>query len=154
MSRSIGSWLSGPQAGLENGADAGAWRGEKLGLPESGPGSIASSWPRVLALFLDWVMCYGVSLLFVGVLSPRLSTAVLGVWFVVGVVAVSAFSFTPGQFVVGMRVIRVDGADRVGVIRAFFRQVLLVFIVPPLLNDADGRGLHDRATGTALVRTR
>ncbi|MGZ8180289.1 RDD family protein [Williamsia sp. SKLECPSW1] len=154
MSRAIGSWLSGPQSGMEPGADTGAWRGEKLGLPESGPGSLAPSWPRVLALFVDWVMCYGVSLLFVGFLSQTLSTVVLGIWFVVGVLTVTLFSFTPGQFVVGMRVVRVDGGGRVGVVRAFFRQLLIVFIVPPLVNDPDGRGLHDRATGTALVRTR
>ncbi|MEH3157209.1 MAG: RDD family protein [Gordonia paraffinivorans] len=154
MSRPLGSWLSGPQAGVDPGADAGAWRGEKLGFGESGPGSLASSWPRVLGLFVDWVMCYGVSLLFVGFLSQSLSTVVLGIWFVVGLVTVTLFSFTPGQFVVGMRVVRVDGAGRVGIVRAFFRQLLIVFIVPPLLNDADGRGLHDRATGTALVRTR
>ncbi|MCP2162588.1 RDD family protein [Williamsia serinedens] len=134
--------------------DTGAWRGEKLGLPQSGPGSLASSWPRVLALFVDWVMCYGVSLLFVGFLAQQLSTVVLGIWFVVGMLTVTLFSFSPGQFVVGMRVVRVDGAARVGIIRAFFRQLLIVFIVPPLLNDPDGRGLHDRATGTALVRTR
>ncbi len=139
---------------MDQAADTGAWRGEKLGFGESGPGSLASSWPRVLGLFVDWVMCYGVSLLFVGFLSQSLSTVVLGIWFVVGLLAVSMFSFTPGQFLVGLQVVRVDGAGRVGIVRAFFRQLLIVFIVPPLLNDADGRGLHDRATGTALVRTR
>lgn len=139
---------------MDQAADTGAWRGEKLGFGESGPGSLASSWPRVLGLFVDWVMCYGVSLLFVGFLSQSLSTVVLGIWFVVGLLAVSVFSFTPGQFLVGLQVVRVDGAGRVGIVRAFFRQLLIVFIVPPLLNDADGRGLHDRATGTALVRTR
>jgi hypothetical protein len=40
------------------------------------------------------------------------------------------------------------------VLRALARQLLIVFLVPPLINDTDGRGLHDRATGTALVRTR
>lgn len=139
---------------MDQAADTGAWRGEKLGFGESGPGSLASSWPRVLGLFVDWVMCYGVSLLFVGFLSQSLSTVVLGIWFVVGLLAVSVFSFTPGQFLVGLQVVRVDGSGRVGIVRAFFRQLLIVFIVPPLLNDADGRGLHDRATGTALVRTR
>ncbi|MCX6470607.1 RDD family protein [Williamsia herbipolensis] len=153
MGRTTGSWLSGPQAGLDN-TDVGAYRGETLGLPESGPGSLVSSWQRVLGLFVDWVMCYGVSLLFVGFLSPSLSTVVLAVWFVVGVVTVTLFSFTPGQFIVGMRVARVDGGGSVGIVRAVARQILIVFIVPPLVNDAIGRGMHDRATGTALVRAR
>ena len=31
---------------------------------------------------------------------------------------------------------------------------LLCLLVPALLVDADGRGLHDRLTGTAVVRER
>jgi uncharacterized RDD family membrane protein YckC len=150
-----GSWLSGPQSALQDGADIGAYRGEKLGLPESGPGSLASSWHRSLGLLIDWLMCGGISLLFVQDLqSSSLSTIVLLVWFVVGAVTVTAFGFTPGQFVTGLQVARVDGVARVGLLRALARQLLIVFLVPPLINDTDGRGLHDRATGTALVRTR
>ena len=41
--QAIGSWLSGPRAAAEEmGADFG-YRGERLGLPEDGPGSIARS---------------------------------------------------------------------------------------------------------------
>jgi uncharacterized RDD family membrane protein YckC len=155
MGRITGSWLSGPQSALEDGADIGAYRGDKLGLPESGPGSLATSWLRCAGLFVDWVMCGGISLLFVQDLqSSSLSTIVLLVWFVVGAATVTAFGFTPGQFVTGMRVAPVDGGERVGLLRALGRQILIVFLVPPLINDTDGRGLHDRATGTALVRTR
>jgi uncharacterized RDD family membrane protein YckC len=155
MGRITGSWLSGPQAALEDGADVGDYRGEKLGLPESGPGALASSWHRCLGLLADWLMCGGISLLFVQDLqSSSLSTVVLGVWFIIGVGTVTTFGFTPGQFLTGMRVARVDGGDRVGFVRALIRQVLIVFLVPPLINDHDGRGMHDRATGTALIRAR
>ena len=34
------------------------------------------------------------------------------------------------------------------------RNLLIVFIVPPLIQDVDGRGMHDRATGTILVKAR
>jgi len=30
--------------------------------------------------------------------------------------------------------------------------VLLVLVVPPLIMDADGRGLHDRAAGSIVTR--
>lgn len=165
MGRVTGSWLSGPQIGPGEG---GEYRGEDLGLPESGPGSLAGGWLRTLGLLVDWVLAGGVSLLFVSFESPNLGTTVLAVWFVLGVVAVSLFGFTPGQFAVGVRVARVDlGPDRteaevtgevpiaaVGVLRALGRQVLIVFLVPALINDYNGRALHDRATGTALVRSR
>jgi len=155
MGRITGSWLSGPQSALHDGVDDGTYRGEQLGLPESGPGALASSWHRCVGLLVDWLMCGGISLLFVQDLqSSSLSTIVLLVWFVVGAVSLSAFGFTPGQFITGLRVARVDGGQRAGLLRALGRQILIVFLVPPLINDADGRGLHDRATGTALVRTR
>ncbi|NED66843.1 RDD family protein, partial [Streptomyces sp. SID10244] len=109
-----------------------------------------------------------ISLLFVSFGSPTLGTTVLGVWFVLGVVAVTFFGFTPGQFALGLRVARVDfGPDRaeaeatgevpfaaVGILRTLGRQVLIVFLVPAVINDYNGRAMHDRATGTALVRTR
>lgn len=155
MGRITGSWLSGPQAALGDNVDVGAYRGEKLGLAQSGPNSLASSWHRCLGLFADWVMSGGVAMIFVRDLqSPILSNVVLLVWFVVGVGSVTAFGFTPGQFLTGMRVARVDGGVRVGFVRALVRQILIVFLVPPLINDHDGRGMHDRATGTALIRTR
>lgn len=155
MGRITGSWLSGPQAALENGADVGEYRGEKIGLPESGPGSLATSWHRCVGLLVDWLMCGGISLAVVQDLqSSSLSSIVLLIWFVVGVGTVTAFGFTPGQFVTGLRVARVDGGERVGFVRALVRQVLIVFLVPALINDHDGRGMHDRATGTALVRMR
>ena len=39
------------------------------------------------------------------------------------------------------------------VVAAVVRTVLLCLLVPALLVDADGRGLHDRLTQTAVVRT-
>ncbi|AFA73860.1 hypothetical protein with RDD domain [Gordonia polyisoprenivorans VH2] len=165
MSRATGSWLSGPQSGAP--ADL-EYRGADLGLPESGPGALVPGWPRTLALLVDWIIGGGLSLFFVGFGSPNLGLAVLAVWFVIGVFTVTMFGFTPGQFAVGMRVARVDhGPERladeiagkapvaaVGVIRALMRQVLIVFLVPALMNDYNGRALHDRATGTAMVRSR
>ena len=167
MGRVTGSWLSGPQIGPASGVEN-EYRGQDLGLPENGPGSLATGWPRVAGLLVDWLIAAGLALLFVGFYSPHLATTQLGVWFVMGIFAVTLFGFTPGQLVIGMRVARVDfGPERntaeatgeqspaaVGIVRAFFRQLLMIFLVPALINDYNGRALHDRATGTALVRTR
>ena len=75
-------------------------------------------------------------------------------WFVLGVLSVSLFSFTPGQFVMGIQVGRIDGPGRVGVVRALVRQVFLAAVVPAVISDIDSRGMHDRATGTALLVAR
>lgn len=157
MARITGSWLSGPTAALPLDDDGTPkYRGERIGLPESGRGSLVGSGRRVAALMIDWVMAGGVSVLLLGgdALDSRLSSVVLMVWFVVGVVTVTLFSFTPGQYCVGLQVARVDRPVPVGIVRALARQVLLVFMVPALITDTDGRGMHDRATGTALVRSR
>ena len=164
LREAAGTWLTGPYRGGED-SD---YRGQDLGLPESGPASIAGGWVRVLGLLVDWLLAYGITLLFVPLSSGWLGLAVLGTWFVIGLVAVSLFGFTPGQFVVGTRVARVDlGAERnaseadgsqpraaVGPVRAFGRQLLIPFLVPALINDYNGRAMHDRATGTAILRTR
>jgi hypothetical protein len=49
----------------------------------------------------------------------------------------------------------VDGAGPgVGIVRAVVRGLLIALVVPALFTDADGRGLQDRATATAVVRSR
>lgn len=59
--QAIGSWLSGPRAAAEDmGVDFG-YRGERLGLPEEGPGSVAPLGRRFGAIFVDWVLCLVIS---------------------------------------------------------------------------------------------
>ncbi|OBB63303.1 RDD family protein [Mycobacterium sp. 852014-50255_SCH5639931] len=132
-----------------------AYPGEKLGLPETGPGSLAPMGRRLGALMVDWLISYGLAALALrfGVFSEHmLATAVLAIWFVLGVVSVRLFGFTPGQLVVGLRVVTVDGQAAVGIVRAVVRGVLVGTVVPALFTDWDGRGLQDRLTATAVVR--
>ncbi|MGB3772817.1 MAG: RDD family protein [Rhodococcus sp. (in: high G+C Gram-positive bacteria)] len=157
MARMTGSWLSGPSAALPDGEhEKQAYQGEYLGLPKTGPGSLAPTPRRVAALAIDWLMSMGVSALFFGgsVASGNLSTLTLAVWFLLGLVTVSAFSFTPGQLAMGLQVMRIDAPARVGVVRALVRQVFIAVVIPAVITDIDSRGMHDRATGTALVRSR
>lgn len=150
LRRVAGSWLSGPGAVTD--AEPGKFRGERLGLSESGPGSIAGLGRRCVAFLADWLMALGISLLIVP--SGQAPTVTLLVWFIIGVATVSLFGFTPGQFFLGIREARVDQPVPVGFVRALAKQALLVFVIPALFTDADGRGMHDQATGTALVRAR
>ncbi|MBX8689000.1 RDD family protein [Mycobacterium sp. 20091114027_K0903767] len=156
----MGTWLSGPgpfDAGDgEDGQDGqGKYPGERLGLPESGSGSLARMGRRLGALCIDWLVAYGLAglVMALGIISlPMLSTAVLVIWMVLGTVAVRLFSFTPGQLAVGLAVVPADGRDRIGIVRAFLRVVLIALVIPPLVSDSDLRGLHDRLTFTAVVR--
>lgn len=146
----IGSWLSGPGSviGTEQ-----AWRGERLGLPESGSGSIAGPGRRILALLVDWVASLLLVRLFLPGLdygSPESSLATLGFFFA----EITLFTWLTGSSfghrLLGMGVMRLDGAAP-GLGRSLLRSVLIVLLLPPLVWDRDSRGLHDRAAGTVLV---
>jgi uncharacterized RDD family membrane protein YckC len=129
--------------------------GQPLGLPEHGSGSLAGLGRRLAALLVDWLLAYGLAALgmTLGLISlPALSTAVLVIWLVLGVLAVRLFQFTPGQYALGLRVASVDQRLLVGLGRATARGVLIAFVIPALFVDADGRGIQDRVTGTAVVR--
>jgi hypothetical protein len=157
MARNIGSWLSGPSADNAGRAEESGqpYPGEALGLPERGPRSLAPTGRRLAALLVDWLLAYGIAALGMtyGLISQRLlSTAVLVIWLVLGVLAVRLFEFTPGQFALGLRVVSIDKRMHVGVGRAVVRGVLITLVIPALFVDVDGRGVQDRVTATAVVR--
>jgi hypothetical protein len=151
MSRKLGSWLSGPQSlGSREG-----YPGQRLGLPAEGPGAQAGMGRRSAALMLDWLIAYGVAGLGMaaGLFStPVLATAVLLIWFILGVVSVRLFGFTPGQYALGLRVASIDNRLHVGTGRAAARGLLIALVIPALFTDTDGRGFQDRLTATAVVR--
>ncbi|UVE95175.1 RDD family protein [Dietzia sp. B32] len=156
-----GSWLSGPTSG--SGPEQ-KFKGENLGLPRHGEGSIAPLGLRIGALVVDWSLAYGLVAIIVMLAGPGVlggdsfstvsSWAVPLIWGVSGVVCVWLFAQTPGQAVVGIGTARIDADERVGFVRALVRVVFIFFLLPPLIQDEDGRGMHDRATGTTLIRTR
>lgn len=153
MAREIGSWLSGPESVEPDGRTG--YPGQALGLPETGSRSLAKMGRRFGALLIDWFISYGLAGLAIaaGWVSPAmLSTAVLVIWFVLGVISVRLFGFTPGQYALGLMVVPVDNRMHVGTGRAIVRGLLIALVIPPLFTDADGRGLHDRFTATAVVR--
>ncbi|HZG05099.1 MAG TPA: RDD family protein [Streptomyces sp.] len=150
--RALGSWLSGPRAAAEQmGVDFG-YRGERLGLPEEGPGSIAPVGRRAVAILIDWGLClliaYG--LLTGGDLRAAGNWALL-VFGLLGVLTVGTVGSTPGKRLMGLRVIAVDGG-RLSLPRTVVRTALLVLAVPALVWDRDSRGLHDRLSGAVQVR--
>ena len=150
--QAIGSWLSGPRAAAEDmGVDFG-YRGQRLGLPQSGPGAIAPLGRRFGALFVDWALCMVIAygLLSGGHWRPAGNWALL-VLLVISVLTVGTIGSTPGKRLFGLRVVAEDGG-RLGFGRAVLRSVLLCVAIPALVWDRDGRGLHDRLSRSVQVR--
>ena len=153
------SWLEGPQVPGENEdpRNLSAYPGANWGLPQAGPGSLASLGRRMGALLIDWLLCYAMAF-FITQTTPMLGdnatvTAIL--FLLLRTISIWLFAQTPGHAVVGVGVARLDDpTQRVGLWRAAFRTVLTFFLFPPVIQDTDGRGMHDRATGTAVIHTR
>jgi len=138
------------------GGPPGNYPGERFGAPATGRGAAAGFGRRLAALTVDWLLGYLIAGLFAGPAalgSPNFSWTVMGVWFVLTAVAVAAFGITPGMAVLGIRVAPLQ-SNLVGVPRAVLRTALLALVLPALVRDADGRGWHDRAAATIVVRTR
>ncbi|MER5942791.1 MULTISPECIES: RDD family protein [unclassified Streptomyces] len=150
--QAIGSWLSGPRAAAEDaGVDFG-YRGQQLGLPEEGPGSIARPGRRLGALAVDWglsiLIAYG---LITDGYGQATSNWALLLFFVMSLLTVGTVGFTPGKRLFGLRVVSLD-TGTVNPLRALVRTALLCVAVPALIWDRDGRGLHDRLARTVEVR--
>ena len=135
-----------------------AHRGAGLGLPASGPGSLAPFGLRMLAFGIDLVLAGLVAGLFVHRSDMSGPAAHLpGQWSVIPwaldyLLGLLLLGRTLGMYLTGLRVIRVDARLAVGPLRALVRTGLLALIVPALLVDSDLRGLHDRLTATAVIR--
>jgi uncharacterized RDD family membrane protein YckC len=127
-------------------------RGASLGLPGSGPGSLAPFGTRVLAFLVDAVLSAVVAALFTAPDLPGnwslLSFAVVYVVFLV------AAGQTPGMKLTGLRLAHPRPAARLALWRAVVRTGLLMMLLPALVVDSNGRGLHDRLTDTAVIRDR
>lgn len=144
--KDVASWLEGP--GARGATDGHSYAGQRLGLPPAGPGSVAGFGARLVAFLLDSLMCaviaWGIPR------EPALATPIFAVevlvltWLAGG---------SAGQRLRGLRVMRLDGSAP-GLLRSAVRTVLLVLLIPALIWDRDGRGLHDKAAGTVVVHSR
>nr|WP_202447034.1 RDD family protein [Streptomyces sp. SID5468] len=134
------------------GADFG-YRGERLGLPQDGPGSIAPVGRRLAALVIDWALCLLVSygLLARGRAASDVSNWAFVVFGVLSVVTLATAASTPGKRLLGLRLVRLGGG-RLGPVAVVLRTILLLLVIPAAMWDRDGRGLHDKAVHAVQVR--
>ncbi len=128
------------------------YRGQRLGLPEEGPGSVAPLGKRVGAILVDWGLCL---LIAYGLLTREpasISNWTLVIFVVMAMITVGTLGMTPGKRLFRLRVIGIDG-QRLSFPRAVLRTALLALAIPPLVWDRDTRGLHDRFSGAVQVRS-
>ncbi len=131
-----------------------AYPGQALGLPAAGPGSVARFGRRLVAVLVDWVLCLLVA---TGLFHVRWgetgggSFVPLAVFAVENLVLVSLTGSTIGHRLLGLRVGSL-GRPFMTPVQVLVRTLLLCLFIPAVIWDKDGRGLHDRAAGTVIVR--
>jgi uncharacterized RDD family membrane protein YckC len=131
------------------------YAGQRLGLPETGRGSVATWGRRILALVVDWFASLLVAAAVVGpdVMTSRGWEA----WVPMLVFLVEASVLTAlaggsfGQLLLRVAVVRLDRRP-VNLLVALLRTLLICVVVPPVIYNRDRRGLHDLVAGTVTVR--
>lgn len=131
--------------------DGPSYPGEDLGLPETGRGSIASLSRRIGALFIDWLLCTFIVVALIRPARADVETWTLLVFAAQDLLLTALTGLTIGKRLLGIRVVRLDG-KWIGPLWGLLRTALLLTVIPPLLLNGDSRGLHDRASNTAVVR--
>lgn len=128
------------------------WPGERLGLPETGPRSIARLGRRIAALAIDWALATALSLAFFATGPWQTNGFVtLGLFAGIQLLFLWVVNGGIGHLVLGLRVVPLN-PGRLAWWQPVVRTALVALFVPAVIMDADQRGLHDRVAGTLLVR--
>jgi uncharacterized RDD family membrane protein YckC len=109
---------------------------------------------RILALIIDWAA----AILVVQVIpnGPEYGTQSNSLLtLLIFAIEVALFTWMMGssfgQRIVGLRVKDFVKDSNPSLLQSIFRTLLIVLIIPPLLADSDGRGLHDRLAKTKIT---
>lgn len=123
--------------------------GQKLGLPEAGPASVATYGRRVAAFVIDALIAAAITWIFTVPEPPRNWS--LLTFFVMCTLSSALLGRTPGMAAMRIRLASNREGKRLGLWRAAARTVLTMVVIPAVISDGDRRGLHDKAVGTTVV---
>lgn len=151
MARWTGTWLTGlASAGVDTQPDG--WKGRRLGLPPEGQGSVATAGSRMAAFAVDAIGSGLIAaLLLPDPTSPLRGVLGMAVLAVENILLLTLTGQTLGMKLIGIRVQAVRGGAP-GFLGSCVRTALLLLLLPALVFDRDSRGLHDKASGTVVVK--
>ncbi len=124
--------------------------------PHELPGEVAGLWRRIGAITIDWVA----SMLVASVIFPGLRPwgngagfPILLVFFIEVCLFTWLFASSFGQRLLRIEVVDLAG-ERLTLWRIALRTLLICLVIPAVIFDSQGRGLHDRAVGSVALRLR
>jgi len=120
-----------------------------------GENSYASVARRLGALAIDWFASLGIAILVFREFAygtPESMLATTGVFVVEIVIFTFLLGASFGQKLLAMRVVNNFNGGRLSLWRIMLRTLLILLVIPALVMDSDGRGLHDRIVGSRVIR--
>jgi len=111
---------------------------------------------RMAALMLDWLACYFIVTAAtggIGKMAPNRSWMVLALFFAEIAILSALQGASLGHRIFGIKIIRFADGGMVTPVQALIRSALLVTVIFAITFDENGRGLHERFSGTVLTRT-
>ena len=113
---------------------------------EGFPLPMASNWRKAQAITIDWIG----SLFVAGLLLDK-SWTLLFFFFQVAILT-ALTGASAGQRLRGIRIIDVNTLQNIAPLDALLRTFLICLVIPAVVQNKEGRGLHDLATKSAAVR--
>ena len=109
-------------------------------------------WRRVFALLIDWFASLLIAGTFFDTSRGAGNFIPLAIFFVEVWILTVLQGCSAGQRVLGMRVVRFPDGGAISPIQGLIRTLLLCLVVTAITFDKNGRGIHERASGTVLTR--
>jgi len=108
------------------------------------------------ALMVDWLACYFIVTAVtggIGNMAPNRSWLVLALFFAEVAILSALQGASLGHRIFGIKIIRFADGGMVTPLQALIRSSLLISVIFAITFDENGRGLHERLSGTVLTRS-
>jgi len=112
---------------------------------------VAKAGKRFLAITIDWLMSWAVGSIFFDQDQGR-PFWIASVFFLQIFILTSTTGASAGQRLVRLRVLRYPELEPLGIGATLLRTLLILLVVPAVVYDNQGRGLHDRIVGSAVMQ--
>ena len=112
---------------------------------------------RMSALMVDWLACYFIIAATtggIGKMAPNRSWLVLALFFAEVAILSALQGASLGHRIFGIKIIRFADGGMVTPLQALIRSALLITVIFAITFDENGRGLHERLSGTVLTRNK
>ena len=111
---------------------------------------------RFAALMVDWLACYFIVAATaggIGKMAPNRSLTVLGLFFAEVAILSALQGASLGHRIFGIRIVRFSDGGAISPLQALIRTALLISVIFAITFDENGRGIHERFSGSVLTRS-